>query len=171
MLIRFSVEASTSKTEIRGISFTSKRPEVVDVPIISDIEEVVEQELHVVAPEPTKYQHLSNACDKYAANPASCKKIMEGVFVADSSFCTKGQGARNNNCGNMRPGSGKYGDSDISWTVYNNFRVYATLEDGIMDNVALYAQLYEGLDIRTMANKWAEGSNNWYRTVNQYAHN
>ena len=94
---------------------------------------------------------------------------MTGVFVADSSWCTKGAGARNNNCGNARPGSGKYGDPDSKWApAPGRWRNYPTLKDGINDNVALYAQLYEGSSVDYMRRVWAGGSHNWAKTVNQY---
>lgn len=93
---------------------------------------------------------------------------MTGVFIADSSWCTKGAGAKNNNCGNIRPGSGKYGDSDVEWKAINNWRVYTTLEDGIYDNVAIYAQLYEGKSLDYMRRVWAGGSYNWSKIVSYY---
>jgi len=122
-----------------------------------------------VVEHPEKYYWLADACVKHAEDPVSCLKIMEGVFVADSSWCTAGAGARNNNCGNARPGSGKYGDPDVNWTASNNWRKYETLEDGIYDNVAIYARLYEGKSIHYMSNVWAGGSQNWLNTVTQYA--
>lgn len=94
---------------------------------------------------------------------------MKGVFTADSAFCTKGAGAKNNNCGNVRPGSGKYGDKDVKWIASNNWRRYKTLEDGIMDNVALYVQLYEGKSFDYMRINWAEGSYNWMNIVKSTA--
>ena len=125
-----------------------------------------------VKPEPikpeTKEDTLWLACGKHAQDQEVCYKIMTGVFVADSSWCTKGQGKSNRNCGNIRPGSGKYGDPEIEWVSVNNFRRYATIEEGIYDNVALYAQLYEGKSIEYMRNVWAGGSLDWKRTVLKY---
>jgi len=118
---------------------------------------------------PDKYYMLADACIKHAQDPLSCLKIMEGVFVADSGFCTAGAGKTNNNCGNARPGSGKYGDSGINWIASNNWRKYETIQDGIYDNVAIYAQLYEGHTIYYMSNVWAGGSQNWLNTVTQYS--
>ena len=112
---------------------------------------------------------LSEACTKHADNVDTCPKIMKGVFVADSGVCTKGVGAKTLNCGNLRPGSGKYGDQDVRWTAYNNFRKYDTIRDGVFDNVAVYAQLYEGQSIDYMQRVWAMGSNTWGNTVRQYA--
>ena len=112
---------------------------------------------------------LIEACSKHASNQETCPKIMKGVFQADSAQCTQGVGATNLNCGNIRPGSGKYGDPDIQWTVNNNFRKYESLSDGVFDNVALYAQLYEGQSIDYMRRVWARGGQGWADTVNQYA--
>lgn len=112
---------------------------------------------------------LVEACTKHASNQETCPKIMKGVFAADSGICTKGAGASNLNCGNIRPGSGKYGDKDVHWTVYNNFRKYATMRDGVFDNVALYAQLYEGQSIDYMQKVWARAGDHWGNTVRQYA--
>lgn len=122
--------------------------------------------------EDEKYQHLTDACNKYAKNPSSCFKIMRGVFKADSGFCKNGVAARTNNCGNMRPGTGKYGDKTINWTSYpvlgnGYFRQYATIKDGIYDNVALYSQLYEGTSVEYMRNVWAHAGQNWANTVYQ----
>lgn len=116
----------------------------------------------------TKEDHLAQACDIWADDPDYCVKVMTGVFVADSSWCTAGVGAKNNNCGNMRPGSGKYGDPDVEWIASNNWRKYDTIRDGIYDNVALYSQLYEGTSVDYMRRYWAGGSYNWSAIVNSY---
>lgn len=116
-----------------------------------------------------KEQFLREACQMHAKQPAQCYGIMYGVFVADSSWCTAGVGARNHNCGNARPGSGKYGDPGINWVASNNWRKYSSLRDGVFDNVALYAQLYEGTSIDYMRRNWAGGSHNWARIVSQYS--
>lgn len=97
---------------------------------------------------------------------------MRGVFRADSGFCTAGVGKRTNNCGNIRPGSGKYGDPGRNWVAESSpgngyFRKYQTLEDGIYDNVALYVQLYEGMAVRDMQRVWARAGNYWGDTVFQ----
>ena len=117
---------------------------------------------------------LKEACDEHADETVSCQKIMKGVFQADSGQCTKGVGASTLNCGNMRPGSGTYGDPDIEWTIYDapgngQFRKYATLRDGVFDNVALYSQLYEGTSIAYMQKVWATAGDWWGDTVRQYA--
>lgn len=110
---------------------------------------------------------LWKACAKHANDVKMCYAVMNGVFKADSAWCTKGVGARTLNCGNLRPGSGKYGDPDIEWTPHNNWRKYNTIEDGIYDNVAVYSQLYEGTTPEYMRTTWAGGSYNWKATVQQ----
>lgn len=92
---------------------------------------------------------------------------MNGIFMADSSFCTKGAGKTHNNCGNVRPGSGDHGDPDIEWKSVNNWRHYESIEDGIYDNVAIYAQLYEGKGW-THLKRWAGGSSSWLANVQHW---
>ena len=126
----------------------------------------------MIVPTDEKEQYLIDACETQAKNPTSCFKIMRGVFKADSGFCKDGVAARTNNCGNMRPGSGKYGDKTISWTSYavpgnGYFRKYSTMKDGIFDNVALYSQLYEGKSVEYMRDVWAHAGQNWANTVYQ----
>lgn len=114
-----------------------------------------------------KHATLQAACDKHSKDPKMCYAVMNGVFKADSAWCTKGAGAKNLNCGNVRPGSGRYGDPETQWIAKNNWRKYSTLEDGIYDNVAIYAQLYEGKSVEYMRTTWAGGSYNWKATVQQ----
>ena len=123
----------------------------------------------VIGDHPDKYYWLADACIKHAEDPVSCLKIMEGVFVADSGFCTAGAGAKNNNCGNARPGSGNSGDPAVTWIARDNWRVYETIEDGIYDNVAIYAEFYEGTSIEYMHHWWSMYSPNWDVTVRQYS--
>lgn len=108
------------------------------------------------------------ACQKHSQSPNECFKVVRGIFMADSKFCTEGAGAKNNNCGNVRPGSGKYGDKDVQWESVNNWRKYKTLSDGIHDNVAVYVQLYEGKGLDYLGENWAEGSPTWIANVKHY---
>ena len=120
----------------------------------------------VKSKELTKEDILWKACEKHALNTKTCFGIMKGVFLADSGFATKGAGAKHLNPGNARPGSGKYGDKDVKWTAVNNWRHYKTLSDGIYDNTAIYAQLYEGKSVEYMRIRWAgNASKNWSSTV------
>jgi hypothetical protein len=169
--------------DMHGKASTSCPTDEKDTPVIQEVEGApTERSLQYASlhgaeikeagnplPPLPKHEILRNECRLKAQDGDSCYRIMEGVFIADSGFCTEGIGARTNNCGNIRPGSGKYGDSDVKWTVDTNFRSYATIEDGIKDNVSLYVQLYEGMSIWNMSRVWAGGSDDWYRTVNQYA--
>ena len=118
-----------------------------------------------ISPQNEKEQMLMNACKKHAKNTNLCFDTVNGIFIADSSCGTKGAGANNNNPGNVRPGSGKYGDHEITWIRNHGWRKYKTLKDGVYDNVAIYAQLYEGSSLLQLANAWAEGSINWRYTV------
>jgi len=129
---------------------------------------VVDRFIEPVTGDKTKEDYLVGACNYWAKNANKCVDIMTGVFIADSSWCTQGQGARNLNCGNVRPGSGKYGDPNVEWTNSNNFRKYESIRDGISDNVALYVQLYEGKSLAYMKEYWAGNSENWKLIVSPY---
>jgi hypothetical protein len=101
---------------------------------------------------------LASAC----GNDQKCACINNAIFIHDSSWATKGVGARFNNPGNMRPPSSW--SPSVSFTVGQTangpFAKFATLEDGIIANVELYKRFYADLPPQKLVTRWAGGGGN-----------
>ena len=97
---------------------------------------------------------LNQACN----GDEKCVCINNAIFKHDSSWATKGVGARAKNPCNMRMPSTWEPTGIIASTqgAVGHFAVYDSLENGINGCVELYSRFYADLDPYTLTTRWAQ---------------
>ena len=115
---------------------------------------------------------IEKACSDILPRDPKCSCIQDAIFSSDSSCATKGVGARFNNPGNHRClGERGYLPSGCKKARYGWYAEYQSLQESIVNSVALYGKLYAGKHPLEITRVWSSSLSPHYVSAIQSCYN